>query len=298
MLKSLFTIINFEVSTLLGFSVISIIVFLGILWFLRFRDIEKLDRIRDEDSFDIGLSGVFAGLLTIRIVGFTLSIAHYNIENIFDLVLGFLKFWDGNLYYPMLPFGVILGCWFSVLSKKRIKDTRGILDKVVMAIIPAHILLVTGLFLSSAYYGCVYDGIFSLTYTEDKAGRFPVQLIEIIGLAMVSIIALSRSMREKKGVVSGLYLLIWGLMQSLLRFMTEGYISENGMIDFGHILAILVVLSSFTLFPVKKIDREQKEIQEKRRIFRQRGEDSGKDVRERGGYNVSYGVRGKTGKTF
>ncbi len=261
--EDLFTIYGVTFKTMFVFFFASLIVFLFVFWVFQ----KKM--ARDEDSFDVAFIGMVIAVFIGRTVGFFTSLgsysAHYvsinpfyDINGKFDLFStipwAFLKIWDGNFYFPIFGFALLVGIWLVSKARRNFVRARIAIDNAAIAIIFGQIIMDIGLFLTGKLNGIAYSGILSYKLPGEDINRFPLYIADIALLAFILFIIFRTKASLKYGLTTAYYLLIYGVGLFLLRFLTAGYQSMFLGFDYGHIIAAVVVLFSLLFFLRSKED--------------------------------------------
>jgi prolipoprotein diacylglyceryltransferase len=255
--EDLFTMYGITFKTIAVFSVLSLIVYLFAYWTMQRK------QARDEDTFDVAILGVLVALIICRIVGFFVNLnsysssflslnPFYDINGNFDLFgnipWAFLRVWDGNLYFPIFGFAVIIGIWLVSKPRKNFIKARIAIDNAAIAIIFGQIVMDVGLFLAGKLNGMEYSGLLSYVSKGETVSRFPLYLVEIAVLILILFIVSRAKAAAKHGLTTAYYLLIYGIGLFGMRFISAGYKATFMSFDYGHVIAVVVILFSLLFF--------------------------------------------------
>lgn len=171
-----------------------------------------------------------------------------NIKYWFNIIMG-----GGLVFYGGL-IGALLGGFFYIMHYKT--PTAPILDLGVSGIPLFHAFGRLGCFFAGCCYGCEYEGAFAVTFPIYNAGGapagvslLPVQLIEAalnILLWVMLIFVYRRTVRN--WLVSGLYLVSYGIMRFVLEFFRGDIIRGSvGELSTSQFISIFIVLAGAVL---------------------------------------------------
>ncbi|HEC63869.1 MAG TPA: hypothetical protein ENI23_01090 [bacterium] len=287
---------NITVNPFLVFVFVSFLVFLFTFWFL-----QRKEGSKDAVTFDVAAWGLFMGVLLSRLIGFFFNLTSYsdlfwsfnflrddlgNIDLFGSLPWAVFRIWDGNIYLPIIGFGLIIGVWLHARSRTDTTSIRKTIDNSVIALVISQIILVFGAFITDFYLGASKVGLISIIHTSDGLERIPIHVFEIIAMIVILVIGF-RVKDKKKGLATGVYLSVFGATQFVLRYFTEGYDPIFLSLDFGHLIALLMILLSL-IFALSALQEEKEG--ELKRIYLSDSKDGNRSIEneDRKKYSVSY----------
>lgn len=184
------------------------------------------------------------------------------------------SFWDNVLYWFNIItggglvfygglIGAFLGGFFYIMHYKT--PTAPMIDLGVSGIPLFHAFGRVGCFLSGCCYGCEYDGAFAVTFPADNAGGapsgvplLPVQLIEAaLNILLWGVLLLVYRRTRRNWLISGLYLVSYGIMRFVLEFFRGDIIRGSvGELSTSQFISIFIVAAGAVLIiNLKPLDK-------------------------------------------
>lgn len=286
----LYTIGEYNISSLLVFSVLFVFVYIYGIWYSSKKDLKV------EAIFDIGFLTLIFGVVFARLIGigmnydtylergfslFPISEVFGRTEYFYALPWSFITFGDGNLSYIGLFLGLVVGLLFIYLNSNKQKSILQLVDRVVLIYAGSSLLLLIGIFLSGTNLGGESTNIISIQYS-DGVSRYPLQLLQIF-IAVITIVVffLFRTKLKKYGLFSSIFLIVFGVSELILRLLSDGYSSNIfNTFDFYQVVSVLITvvgiflltnITGFNILNIKsKKTAESLTVKEKIRIRRER----------------------------
>ncbi len=173
-------------------------------------------------------------------------IIFYNLTYYFTNPLKVLAVWEGGMSMHGGVIGVILGLiWFS--RKYKVDFLK--LGDTITTIVPVGVMLVRiGNFINGELYGRIADS-YCFHFPSDPSNcRYPSQLLQgaLEGLILFIILYFTGKKTKKSGLVSGLFLILYGLFRIFAEFFREpdpqiGFLWN--IITMGQLLSVLMIIA-------------------------------------------------------
>lgn len=191
---------------------------------------------------DILAAAVILGVLLGGRIGYILF---YNLPFYLENPLKILAVWEGGMSMHGGVIGVILAL---LIFGRKFKTGLLRLGDVITTIVPLGVMLVRiGNFINGELYGRTADS-FCLHFPADPDNcRYPSQLLQaaLEGFLLFVILYITGKKTEKTGVVSGLFLVLYGVFRIFAEFFREpdpqiGFLWN--IITMGQLLSGLMIM--------------------------------------------------------
>jgi len=189
---------------------------------------------------------------------------HY-LANPFEM----LKVWEGGLASHGAAIGIIISIYL-VVKKQKDKTMLWILDRVVIVVALAAVLIRLGNLFNSEIIGKATDVPWAFIFARvDDVPRHPAQLYEaifyLISFIILYFVYYKTERKSKQGFIFGLFLvLIFGFRFFVEFLKVEQSPFEKGMIlDMGQLLSIPFVIGGLYFMYRKQEDLPEKKIKSK-----------------------------------
>ena len=188
--------------------------------------------------------------------------------------LGYVFFYDWSFYshnllkiispfnsgkfiglYGMSYYGALIGfaCVAYFFCKSRKINFWEIIDFIVPAIPAGYFFGRLGNFLNGELYGRITDEWWGMHFNNEYFLRYPSQLLEAFfeGIFLFAILWILRNkFFKKKGFLTGLYLMLYGIIRFLLEFLRQpdeqlGFII--GFLTMGQILSLVAIFAGLII---------------------------------------------------
>ena len=232
---------------------------LGILlgWWLGkkilFFRLNKNSKSLDFKNFDDLISYIIISIILGGRLGY---VFFYNLDYYLQNPINIFKIWEGGLSFHGGLLGIIIATY--IFTKKRSLDCIIFLD-VISCVAPIGIFFGRlANFINAELYGKVTNNNWGVIFPNvDNLLRHPSQLYEAFleGIVLFFIlILLASNKRVKTGIVSGSFLILYGLFRILVENFREpdkhiGYIFN--LVSMGSLLSIVMIL--FGIIFVKNV---------------------------------------------
>ncbi len=235
---------GYNISLVLLGILIFVILFLFTFWILT----EK--RGKSIDSFDISWISLFFGFIISRIFA-----VFNNFEFYFQGGGSIINIFDKNFLYVGLFAGILFASFLIFKKTNKEKDLYKYLEKVVISYIVAVIPLLILVLLAGKMQGLIVSGNLALTY-EDGVTRMPLNIFRVsYNFLFLLIWSVVGRQAKSKGSWGLIYLLIFGGIEFILRFFSNGYNQKIlGLIDLSQLgfliialIGVLLLLSYYNL---------------------------------------------------
>ena len=159
-------------------------------------------------------------------------------------------------------FGAVMGALVIsyFFTKKRKLDFWNLFDFVLPAVAAGYFFGRIGNFLNNELYGRVTDGWWGMFFGSEKYLRHPSQLYEAFFEGVVLFIvlwALRNKFSNKKGIITGIYLIGYGVARFFVEFFREPDAHLGavlGILTLGQIFSVLMLSAGiFVIYKSKKI---------------------------------------------
>lgn len=205
----------------------------------------KEKKIKMDKDFMVDL--LLNGLLGVILGGRLGYILFYQLPYYAAHPLNMMKVWEGGMSFHGGMLGVILG--LLLFARKRKLHFYTLTDAIV-PIIPIGIFIVrVGNFINAELYGRITSSWICMKFPTDLSNcRYPSQLIEAIlegVLPFIIIYTLRNKTAKRKGLLSWLFILVYGIMRCIGELFREpdrqiGYIFQ--IFTEGQILSLLMIV--------------------------------------------------------
>lgn len=117
---------------------------------------------------------------------------------------------------------ILIGCLFLQLGSWIHKiELNRYLKKLLVLVPICHAICKCGCFFAGCCYGIIYEGVGSVIYYESRyaplgVALFPVQLLEAVGLILISIIIF---VYRKQNISIGKYLVLYSILRFFIEFV-------------------------------------------------------------------------------
>lgn len=217
-------------------------------------------RLRKYSLFDIAFIIIFFVFIAARIGGVLNNWDYYSglnwrlvpYQDAIDIILyipslpwEIINVFDGNFLFYAVPLGFILGGLFIYLISNKKKNIFDFTDKIIVAAIPANIVLGIGLFLVHPFYGN-FKGVVNIMNPDINTYQFSPYL-SFIALFLINIIIslISSQILKNRGAMTSIYLsFIAVIFLFILPNTTENryYIGDYPWSKYLGLLLIVTVL--------------------------------------------------------
>lgn len=226
------------------FLVLSYLTFSFVFW-----RILKNEGVTEEKIFDTTFTGMLISAVTARL---TFVIFHWTMFSDYLLKVAALWVVPGLSYYGAL-FGFIFYIMF--FSKKIRVRLNYLLEALAYALPASYIVLSVGSFLDGTVIGKVSGIPVAVQYSQDRLLRHPVQLYEIMVMALFLIIlpklhAYSAKKKYVNGIIGIWYFMYFTLVEFILEFLKESSVYWAGL-TVNQWVAVAVFGESIGLLYVK-----------------------------------------------
>ncbi len=180
-------------------------------------------------------------------------ILFYNLPFYLDYPSKIFAVWEGGMSLHGGVIGVIIALiWFSRRYKIRLLK----LGDVITTIVPVGVMLVRiGNFINAELYGRIADSYCLYFPTDPENCRYPSQLLQaaLEGLILFLILYFIGKKTQKTGLVSSLFLILYGLFRIFAEFFREpdpqiGFLW--GFMTQGQLLSSLMIVGGLLLLSV------------------------------------------------
>ncbi|HQD36450.1 MAG TPA: prolipoprotein diacylglyceryl transferase [Thermodesulfovibrio thiophilus] len=206
--------------------------------------------LRVEKDF---LENLYFYLILGLLIGARLGyIIFYNLPYYLENPLEIFAIWRGGMSFHGGLIGVILAIWFFTRAKKF--DFFTLTDMLVLTAPIGLGLGRIGNFINGELYGRITDVPWAMIFPDGgPLPRHPSQLYEatLEGVALFLILWFLKDKFSRSGVVSSLFLILYGIFRFVVEFFREpdlqvGYILE--VFTMGQILCITMIVIGVALF--------------------------------------------------
>jgi prolipoprotein diacylglyceryltransferase len=243
--------LGIEIPLFLIFQILSSVVFGFLIW----RNKKKL-ALTSEKIFDLIFLYSLFGIFIARILYILHNFDHYSqlswsiypyyylpgAERVWfkQLPWAIVKFWDDGLVYSGILFGNTV-CMISYFLRRKL-SAKNFMIAIKAFLISAAILLV-GFLLAGSYLGEITGLPFGIKYSTDPGvSRLPVQVIEIMGLAIIFLITIYLGKLKKYRVVFGVFLFLLGWLEIAIQFLIDDGREEGNQVSIIHIVYLIFVV--------------------------------------------------------
>lgn len=166
-----------------------------------------------------------------------------------------LKIWEGGLASHGAAIGIILSLY--LFSRKTKKPLIYILDRIVIVVALAGVLIRLGNLMNSEIYGVETNLPWGFIFKRDgqTVPKHPTQLYEafsyLLGYIILHVIYLRTNAKPKPGLLFGLFLIFIFATRFIIEFIKEPQVSfEVGMaLNMGQLLSIpFIILGVWFIF--------------------------------------------------
>lgn len=236
----------------ISFSFIGFIIFCLIFLFSVYKIFK--DDLDSYTRFDLGFKTLFGILIVSRVLAVINNLGLYESDwsSVFNLL-------DGKFLYSGLVLGIIV---IVVFFNAKINKKLGYLytlDRLLISYIFSIIFLILGMALDGRIMGIVNYGGFGLNYA-DGLTRFPVAFIQIAYniFCLIPFMLLAR-LKEKRGLVSGIYLIVFSAIEFILRYFSANYEPAFfNLFDLYQIISlIIIVICIFFIISLNKTTKKE-----------------------------------------
>lgn len=165
----------------------------------------------------------------------------------------------GFVFYGGLILGLIM---FFMAGKLHKIDCVGYARKLIFLVPWVHGFGRIGCFCAGCCYGKPYNGILAVVFPKESLGApsgiklFPIQIVEAIGLLIISLIVLYEVLKESICTVE-LYLILYGALRFVLEyFRYDAVRGKIGVLSTSQIISCgVIILAILSLFYRKKLQK-------------------------------------------
>jgi phosphatidylglycerol:prolipoprotein diacylglycerol transferase len=244
------------------YSIMYLIGFLVVSSLLYYRVHKKETEIIWGDIFDFLLYCFLGSILGGRI-GYVIFYGwSYFISNPLEIIAPFSREGDFIGIYGMSYHGGVLGfvlVAYFFTKKKKINFWR-MLDFILPAVPAGYFFGRVGNFINGELYGRITSQKIGMDF-GDGVLRHPSQLYEAMGegiLLFIILWVLRNKFSNKVGMISGLYLLIYGIVRFIIEFWREPDLQIGFIFSFltmGQMLSTcMIALGCYIIFKAKRIN--------------------------------------------
>ena len=205
---------------------------------------------------------IFEDLITYIIISIIIGgrigyVIFYNLSYYLNNPMDILKIWQGGMSFHGALVGIILGTY---LFSKNLKINTFFFLDIIASVAPIGIFFGRiANFINGELYGKPTDIFWSVVFPEvDKIPRHPSQLYEAALEGMVLFIVLINLAYKKSintGVVSALFMILYGLFRMVLEIFREpdsqiGYLFN--LFSMGSVLSFVMVLAGLLILKKAK----------------------------------------------
>jgi hypothetical protein len=244
------------------------LVFIYSVWHLQ-KGKTKESKIFDIAFFSIIFAGIFNRIIVVIANYDEYLIQGWNVlpfREYFDPVLGNQIHWltglpwsavvivPGKSAFIAIFFGILIGLLVFFMNSKKFKKIYEVLDDVAISYALAALPLLIAMHYAGAYVGKEAAGFMSFQFA-DGVGRYSLQLLQVmyfVGFLVLVYILKYRRHVERTGLFSAIFLLLHGLAELLIRYLSAGYEPTIlNTFDYYQLLClILVLLGLFLIFSI------------------------------------------------
>lgn len=196
---------------------------------------------------------VFIALFMALVVARFLSVM-FHFDDYADNLWGVFNLFDKNFFYIGIFLGLLVSVFLVFQNTNKEKDFYAFIEKTVISYAFAIIPLLLLVFLTGRMNGIAVNGGIAI----DMGGvlRMPVNLFRI-GFNVLFIILwfILRGVYNKKGIMSALYILLFGLLEFILRIFSSGYSAYLlNIIDLQQLAAIVIfIIGGISMFDATQL---------------------------------------------
>ncbi|MFT4560362.1 MAG: phosphatidylglycerol:prolipoprotein diacylglycerol transferase [Gammaproteobacteria bacterium] len=238
---------------------ISYIVGIGLGWLALQRSSGSSDlQWTKDDVADVVFFAAIGGVLGGRI-GYALF---YNFSDYVDDPLGILAVWRGGMSFHGGVIGFILA--LAIFAKRRSRPLLATTDFVVPAVPIGLFFGRIANFVNQELWGAPTSLPWGVVFSHPMAGsiaRHPSQLYEaaLEGVLLFLILRFIAARTPPQGVVSGVFLVAYGIMRAGIEFVREpdqhiGYLAY-GWVTMGQVLSLPMMFLGVLLIVLSQRDR-------------------------------------------
>jgi len=248
----------------LGYKIILFLLFIVIFLFL-FWLIER-QQLKYEAIFDISVGVLIGGGIGARILGMVMSNikysekawsllpvarSHYVIHYFNTIPWVFFNIFDKQLSYIGFLFGVVVVLIILYHNSNKSRSIYTIYDSVFTVLIPSLIIFLVASIFGQFDLGTVQDALpIGILYLNEELMRYPIQLIQISVLLVIGIIFAGTYTKLKKdGLLTGIFLIISGLLEFILRYKSEYFNPKYfNQVDLYQMVSVIVFFFGLYIF--------------------------------------------------
>ncbi len=277
-MKVLFSIGGLEVYTMFVAALIFVMVFLLIFWLASHK------QLKTNSIFDIAFITLGCGLIGSRLLGMLAHLSNYleqgwsvlpltdsadgsRIDLFRKLPWAFFRFNDTNFVFIGIFVGIVIGLLLLYQNSNQKKTIYILFDRVIMAYAVSAIVLIAGIQIAGAGLGALTDNGLFLLVTE-QGTRFALEpyRISVLVLFLVLYQGLRNSLFKQEGMVTIVFLFIYGASEFYLRTLADVYHPDIlASLDYYQIISLTFMMAGviFLLpkFNIKlpQLNRKKKE---------------------------------------
>jgi len=237
-----------------------ILIFIFLFWLVERR------KLKYEAIFDISVGVLIGGGIGARILGILMSNIAYSektwsllpiarsheIVQYFNTIPWvFFNIFDKQLSYIGFLFGVIVVLIILYHNSNKSRSIYTIYDSVFTVLIPSLIVFLIASIFGQFDFGVVQDGLpMGIVYLNEELMRYPTQVIQISVLVILGIIFAGVYNKLKKdGLLTGVFLMVIGLLEFILRYKSE-YFSPSyfNQVDLYQIISSIIFFFGLYIF--------------------------------------------------